>query len=100
MKGERERGVVRRSKGWHIYDSESALTNIKAHEVVSETVKNSLQRATLFATIFSATLAQVKPHTKFDLFGDNTFRANIVEMVSGETISLPPKRPNLVRGFT
>ena len=23
MKGERERGVVRRSKGWHIYDSES-----------------------------------------------------------------------------
>ena len=23
MKGERKRGVVRRSKGWHIYDSES-----------------------------------------------------------------------------
>ena len=60
----------------------------------------TLQRATLFATIFSATLAQVKPRTKFGLFGDN-------EMVSPETIStmlaqsvLSPKRPNLVRGFT
>ena len=76
-----------------------ALTNIKAHEVVSETVENTLQRANLFAAIFSATLAQVKTRTKFGLFGDN-------EMVSPETIStifarsvLSPKRPHLVRGF-
>ena len=94
------RKPVKASFAREVPAAETTLTNIKAHEVVSETVKNSLQRATLFATIFSATLAQVKPSTKFSLFGDN-------EMVSPETIStrfarsvLPPKRPNLVRGFT
>ena len=78
-----------------------ALTNIEAHEVVSETVKNSLCKEPSFLRpFFSATLAQVKPRTKFGLFGDSTLRANIVEMVSGETILLSPKRPNLVHGFT
>ena len=36
------------------YAARETTHNIKAHEVVSETVKNSLLRATLFATIFSA----------------------------------------------